>query len=67
VCKADRKTLAKELKAALGGKKAKLVRIDAFSPQTTPIWEKADIDRVVEEFREYLQGNWQDGHYIQIA
>ena len=64
--KADRKSLAKDLKRALGEKTAKVVNIESFALRTTVIWEKSDIDSVVAEFREYLYGNWEDGHYIQI-
>jgi hypothetical protein len=62
----DRKALAKELKAALGGKTAKAVSIGGFTPATTVLWEEADIDKVVDEFKEYLKGQWKDGQYIQI-
>lgn len=64
--KPDRKALAKELKAALGGKTAKVVAIGSFTPKTTVLWEKTDIDTVVDEFKEYLKGQWKDGQYIQI-
>ena len=49
-----RKELAKSLKILLGNKKAKLVRLSGFDPQTETVWESPDIDRVVAEFREYL-------------
>lgn len=64
--KPDRKALAKELKAALGGKTAKVVAIGAFTPKTIVLWEKTDIETVVNEFNEYLKGQWKDGQYIQI-
>ncbi len=64
--KPDRKTLAKELKATLGGKTAKVVTIGTFTPKTIVLWEKTDIDTVVEEFKDYLKGQWRDGQYIQI-
>ena len=64
--KPDRKALAKELKAALGGKTAKVVPIGSFTPKTTVLWEKTDIDTVVDEFKDYLKGQWKDGQYIQI-
>jgi acylphosphatase len=64
--KPDRKTLAKELKAALGGKTAKVVTIGTFTPKTTVLWEKSDIDTVADEFKDYLKRQWRGGQYIQI-
>jgi hypothetical protein len=62
----DRKALAKQLKAPLGGKSVKNVSIRGFVPGTTVIWEKGDIETVVQEFRQYLEEQWQDGHYFNI-
>lgn len=62
----DRKGLAKLLKAVLGKKKAKLVRLSDFDPQTKTIWEEPDLDRVVTEFREYLAGQWAPDVYLKI-
>jgi hypothetical protein len=62
----DRKTLAKQLKAALGGKRVKSVSIRGFVPGTTVVWDKGDIETVVQEFRQYLQDQWEDGHYFNI-
>ena len=64
--KPDRKALAKELKAALGGKTAKVVTIGTFTPKTTVLWDKTDIQTVVAEFKDYLKGQWRDGQYIKI-
>lgn len=64
--KPDRKALAKELKAALGGKTAKVVAIGVFTPKTTLLWEKSDIDTVVDELKDYLKGQWKGGQYNQI-
>jgi hypothetical protein len=64
--KSYRKTVAKELKAALGGKTAKVVTIASFTPKTSVLWEKTDIDTVVDEFKNYLKGQCRDGQYIQI-
>ena len=62
----NRQQLAKDLKRVLGGRTAKLVSLQSFSPTTTVIWETSDIDTIVNEFREYLQKCWEDDTYIQI-
>jgi hypothetical protein len=59
--------LAKELNAAFGDKTARVVSIAEFTPKTNVLWENTDIDTDVEEFKEYLQRQWKDGQYIQIA
>jgi hypothetical protein len=64
--KPDRKALAKELKTSLGGKTARVVAIHSFAPKTSELWEKSDIDALVEEFKDYLKGQWKEGQYIQI-
>jgi len=61
-----RKALAKLLKAALGKKKVKPVRLGNFTPQTDTVWEESDIDRVVSEFRAYLTGQWEPEVYLKI-
>jgi len=61
----DRKTLAKELKAALGGKTARIVAIQSFSPSTTVNWEKTGINTLADEFKDYLESQWEDGQYLQ--
>ena len=65
--KQDRKSLAKELKAALGGKTARLMSIGAFTPETTVLWEKTDIDTVVDELKRYLSDQWNDDQYIELT
>jgi hypothetical protein len=61
-----RKDLAKLLKAILGKKRAKPVCLRGFAPQTETVWEKSDIERVVAEFRAYLDGQWEPDVYLKI-
>lgn len=62
----ERKALAKQLKTVLGGKSVKTVRLQSFDPETNLIWEAGDIDTVVNEFRDYLESQWEDGCYIKV-
>jgi hypothetical protein len=62
----DRKELAKRLKAVLGGRRVKTVRVADFSPRTNVVWERADIGKVVDEFRLYLEGELEDETYLKI-
>ncbi|OPY17362.1 MAG: hypothetical protein A4E69_00025 [Syntrophus sp. PtaB.Bin138] len=62
----ERKALAKQLKTVLGGKLVKTVCLQSFEPETNLIWEAGDIDTVVNEFRDYLESQWEDGCYIKV-
>jgi len=62
----DRRELAKRLKAVLGGKRVKTVRLTDFTPRTTVVWERADIGKVVDEFRRYLESEMEDDTYLKI-
>jgi hypothetical protein len=61
-----RKDLAKLLKAILGKKRAKPVCLRGFTPRTETVWEETDIERVVGEFRAYLDGQWEPDVYLKI-
>jgi hypothetical protein len=50
----NRQELAKFLKASLGKKRAKAVPLSKFSPKTDTIWEAGDINRLVQEFEDFL-------------
>ncbi|QRN94036.1 hypothetical protein JRI60_33460 [Archangium violaceum] len=60
------KTLAKLLAAVVGDRRPKSVRIGDFEPRSAFLWEASDIDTVVDEFREYLTKQWEDGYYLKI-
>lgn len=60
------KALVKSLSALIGAKRPKAVRLASFVPGNEYIWESAEIDSVVSEFREYLEGAWEDGFYLKI-
>ena len=62
----ERKALAKQLKTVMGGKSVKTIRLQSFEPKTNLIWEAGDIDSVVNEFRTYLESQWEDGCYIKV-
>lgn len=62
----DIKTVAKLITAAVGDKKPKTVYLRAFSPRAEFVWDVADIEGVVSEFREYLQATWEAGCYLKI-
>jgi hypothetical protein len=62
----DRKELAKLLGASLGGKTAKTLRISEFTPATTLVWEANDIQTVVDEFRTFLEGEWDETSYLKV-
>lgn len=62
----DLKGLAKLLAAVLGDKRPKSVRLTAFVPQHEVIWEAADIESVVSDFRDYLKNAWEDGCYLKV-
>jgi hypothetical protein len=63
---ADIKTLAKLLVAVVGDRRPKNVRLAEFEPRSGFVWEEADIDTVVGEFRDYLKKAWEDGHYLKL-
>jgi hypothetical protein len=63
---ADLEVLAKLLAAAVGEKTPKAVSLSAFQPRTSVLWDKSDINSVVEDFRQYLEHEWDDGHYLNI-
>jgi hypothetical protein len=56
----------KERLLALGGKAAKVVKVQTFIPKTTFLWEKGDIDAVVEEFRNYLR-KWVERWSLSLS
>lgn len=62
----DLKGLASLVGAVVGDKRPKTVRLAGFSPRTEFIWEPADIEAVVTEFRDYLTGIWEDGCYLKV-
>jgi hypothetical protein len=62
----ERKAFAKQLNAVLGGKIAKTVRIGSFRPSQEIVWEAVDLDRVAQEFRDYLQGYWDKDSYLRL-
>ena len=62
----NRKKLAKALKGILGSKKQKGVSLSAFTPQNAIIFEQAELEKAVEDFRTYLQGNWEEGCYLKL-
>jgi hypothetical protein len=62
----DRKNLAKLLKALLGKKSARVVRLSDFHPKTETLWEAQDIENMASEFREFLKGQWEKDIYLKI-
>ncbi|MGD0129612.1 MAG: hypothetical protein ABSF46_30180 [Terriglobia bacterium] len=62
----ERQALAKELRAALGNKSQKPVRLSQFAPKTTTLFEQREINDVVSEFKEYLSSQWEDGSYLKL-
>ncbi len=62
----DRKCLAKRLKAALGHKEPKVVQLRQFRPRNGTVLEHSDIDRLVTEFREFLESVWEEGKYLRL-
>jgi hypothetical protein len=62
----ERQALAKQLKAALGNRSQKPVRLSEFAPKTTTLFEQREIDGVVSEFKEYLNSQWQEGSYLKL-
>jgi len=61
-----RQELARLLKAILGKKQPKTVSLLAFRPATTVLWEKADMARVVKEFDDFLNRQWEEGKYLKL-
>jgi len=39
-----------------GGKEPKAVKLSNFKPSCDVLWEKAEIERVVADFKSYLEG-----------
>ena len=58
--------LAKVLKAVSAGKVLKAVKISRFKPNAELVWDKPDITAVVDEFRRFLEGEWEDGRYLKV-
>jgi hypothetical protein len=42
------------------------VSLSAFTPQNAIIFEQAELEKAVEDFRTYLQDNWEEGCYLKI-
>ncbi|MCS6925315.1 MAG: hypothetical protein NZ578_05370 [Candidatus Binatia bacterium] len=51
---------------AVGDKKPKTVSLRAFSPRAEFVWDAADIENVVSEFRVDLQAAWEEGCSLKI-
>ncbi len=62
----ERHALAKQLKAALGNKTQKTVRLADFTPKTTTLFERGEIGDVADEFKKYLESQWEDGSYMRL-
>ncbi len=62
----QRRELAKVLKAALGRKQPKSVSLKAFRPTTSVLWDRADVARVVQEFDDFLNRQWEEGKYLKL-
>jgi hypothetical protein len=62
----ERQALAKQLKGALGNKTQKTVRLADFAPKTTTVFERGEIDDVADEFKKYLESQWEDGSYLRL-
>jgi hypothetical protein len=62
----ERQALAKQLKAALGNKAQKTVRLSEFSPKTTTLFEPAEIDDVVGDFKKFVERQWEEGSYLRL-
>jgi hypothetical protein len=58
-----RAELAKVLEVVAGGKTPKIVKIGEFQPNADVILEKSEIGSVVDDFRRYLESEWEDGRY----
>lgn len=61
-----RQELARLFKAVLGKKRAKTISLKAFRPATDVVWERRELHRLVNEFEEFLNGQWEDGKYFKI-
>lgn len=62
----ERTELAKVLDVVAGGKTPKPVKISDFRPKADVVWEKSEIALVVDDFRLYLEGKWEDGRYLKV-
>ncbi len=62
----ERQALAKQLKAALGNKAQKVVRLSEFVPKTTTLFERNEIDEVVDQFKKYVDSQWDEGSYLRL-
>jgi hypothetical protein len=62
----ERQALARQLKAALGNRAQKTVRLSEFAPKTTTLFERGEIDEVVGEFKKFVEGQWEDGSYLRL-
>ena len=62
----ERQALAKQLKAALGNKSQKTVRLSDFAPKTTTVFERGEIEDVVDDFKKFVEEQWEDGSYLRI-
>lgn len=58
--------LAKVLKAVSAGKILKAVKMSRFKPNTELVWDKSDISTVTDEFRRFLEGEWEEGRYLKV-
>lgn len=61
-----RRDLAKFFKAVLGNKRAKTVSLKTFSPTTDVVWDRGEVVRLVQEFEEFVNNQWEDGTYLKI-
>lgn len=58
--------LCKVLEAASAGKTPKSVTLRSFKPRADVLWEKSDIDAAVDDFRDFLEGAWENGKYLKL-
>lgn len=62
----DRKALAKLIGRLMTGRKQKVVKLADFRPTVDTLWEQKEIEAVVDQFRDYLKGQWEDGAYVKV-
>ena len=58
--------MARLCKAVLGKKQAKTVSLQSFRPTIDVVWERGELQRVVKEFENFLDGQWEDDKYFKI-
>ncbi|MBI5489032.1 MAG: hypothetical protein HY905_16985 [Deltaproteobacteria bacterium] len=62
----DLAAAAKLMEGVIGDKLPKVVSLPSFLPSKEFVWDRADIEGAVAEFRKFLEDAWEEGRYLKL-